>query len=77
MHKQSGTAAATLPELRSAHAASAQNAPIRRNAGAVYVRMPDMPRIAHRGVMTVAVSIMLLAAMIVMGVALHGRGRWY
>jgi hypothetical protein len=77
MHKQSRTAAAALPELRSAHAARPPNATIRRIAGAVYVRMPDMPRIAHRGVMSAAVSIMLIAAMIVMGVALHGRGRWY
>jgi hypothetical protein len=36
-----------------------------------------MPRIAHRGVMTAAASIMLLAAMIVISVAVHGRGRWY
>ena len=75
--KQFRAQAAALPKLRSAHETCPENTAIRRIARAVHFCMPSMWRVAYRGVVMMTVTIMLVTTVIVLGVALHGRGRWY
>jgi hypothetical protein len=77
MHQQFRAHAAALPKLRSADEACPENPTIWRTARAIYIFMPRMRRVAYRGIMTTTVTIMLVTTVIVAGIALHGRGRWY
>ncbi len=77
MHQQFRAHAAALPKLRPAHEACPENPTVWGTARAVYFFMPRMRRVAYRGIMTTTVAIMLVTTVIVTGIALHGRDRWY
>jgi hypothetical protein len=78
MREQARASAASLPEMRAANATDPANRAVRRIARAFYVCMRSLRRLSYRSVMTAAaLTIMFAAFVTVMGVAWHGRGRWY